>query len=335
MPVTLRDIAREAGVSISVASRVLNKDLSLRTRPDTRQRVERVAEELGYHPNHGARSLRLARTEAIAFVVPEVNNAIFAEVLRGVEDGATELGLDVLVGSGERLEPTSGFLGRLDAQRRVDGFLIQPGDREDPDQSGLSSVVSSPSIWLNSRRADGSVYLDNRAAGHLATRHLLDLGHRDIGFLGGHEESYTAREREAGLIGALAEAGIALRETWFRRAGYGAVQGMEAATAILNGSPRPTALVVANVNAAIGALSAARLLNVRVPEDVSVIAVHDVWFAEFTQPRLTVVRMPLYEMGYHGILDLHRVMAGEPPGERMIADPAPELIERESTRTLA
>ncbi len=334
MAVTLRDIAREAGVSVSVASRVLNKDLSLRTRPDTRQRVERIALELGYHPNHGARSLRLARTAAIAFVVPEVNNAIFSEVIRGVEDGATELGLDVLVGSGQRLDPTSGFLGRLDAQRRVDGFLIQPGDTEDPDQPGLSTAVSSPSVWLNTRRAAGSVYLDNRAAGMVAAQHLLDLGHTRIGLLGGRPESYTAREREAGVADALRAAGADLREEWVRRAGYGPVEGAEAAASVLALADRPTAVVVSNVNAAIGALSAAREHGIRIPEDLSVIAVHDVWFAEYAQPRLTVVRMPLYEMGYHGILDLHRAMEGQAPGERRITDPAPELVVRESTRAL-
>lgn len=334
MAVTLRDIAREAGVSVSVASRVLNKDLSLRTRPDTRQRVERIALELGYHPNHGARSLRLARTAAIAFVVPEVNNAIFSEVIRGVEDGATELGLDVLVGSGQRLDPTSGFLGRLDAQRRVDGFLIQPGDTEDPDQPGLSTAVSSPSIWLNTRRAAGSVYLDNRAAGMVAAQHLLELGHTRIGLLGGRPESYTAREREAGVADALRAAGVDLREEWVRRAGYGPGEGAEAAASVLALADRPTAVVVSNVNAAIGALSAAREHGIRIPEDLSVVAVHDVWFAEYAQPRLTVVRMPLYEMGYHGILDLHRAMEGQAPGERRIVDPAPELVVRESTRAL-
>ena len=334
MAVTLRDIAREAGVSVSVASRVLNKDLSLRTRPDTRQRVERIAPELGYHPNHGARSLRLARTAAIAFVVPEVNNAIFSEVIRGVEDGATELGLDVLVGSGQRLDPTSGFLGRLDAQRRVDGFLIQPGDTEDPDQPGLSTAVSSPSIWLNTRRAAGSVYLDNRAAGMVAAQHLLELGHTRIGLLGGRPESYTAREREAGVADALRAAGVDLREEWVRRAGYGPGEGAEAAASVLALADRPTAVVVSNVNAAIGALSAAREHGIRIPEDLSVVAVHDVWFAEYAQPRLTVVRMPLYEMGYHGILDLHRAMEGQAPGERRIVDPAPELVVRESTRAL-
>lgn len=334
MSVTLRDIAREAGVSVSVASRVLNKDRSLRTRPDTRQRVERVAQELGYHPNHGARSLRLARTAAIAFVVPEVNNAIFSEVVRGVQDGATELGLDVLLGSGQRLDPTSGFLRRLDAQRRVDGFLIQPGDTEDPLNPGLSTEVSSPSIWLNTRRENGSVYLDNHAGTALATRHLLELGHRDIGLVGGFENSYTGREREAGYRAALEEAGLEPREEWIRRAGYAPDDGSAAATSILGGSARPTALVVSNVNAAIGAMSAARALGVRVPEDLSIVALHDVWFVAYTEPKLTVVRMPLYEMGYHGILDLHTYMEGQEPGARKIVDPAPELVVRESTRHL-
>ncbi len=333
MTVTLRDIAREAGVSVSVASRVLNKDLSLRTRPDTRLRVEKVAKDLGYHPNYGARSLRLARTAAIAFVVPEVNNAIFTEVIRGVEDGAAELGLDVLLGSGQRLDPNSGFLNRLDAQRRVDGFLIQPRDTDDPDRPDHLSVgISSPTVWLNTKRDHGSVYLDNAAAAALATEHLIGLGHTTIGFLGGRSASYTAREREAGFRSAMATADLEVRPTWVRKHGYRAEDGVEAATSLLTArGRRPTAIVVANVNAAIGALRAARDCGVSVPGDLSVIALHDVWFSEYSTPQLTVVRMPLYEMGHYGIVDLHAQMEGEPPKARKIVDPAPILEVREST----
>jgi LacI family transcriptional regulator len=333
MAVTLRDIAREAGVSVSVASRVLNKDATLRTRPDTRLRVEEIARKLRYQPNHGARSLRLARTAAIAFVVPEVNNAIFTEVIRGVEDGADELGLDVLLGGGKRLDPASGFLDRLAAQRRVDGFLIQPRDTDDPSRPGpLSTATHSPAIWLNTYRPNGSVYLDNAPAAGLATEHLLGLGHTAIGLVGGRTASYTAREREAGYRGALEAAGIKPRASWVRHQGYSAVEGGDAAHSLLTGpGRRPTALVVANVNAAIGVLRAARDLGIRVPEGLSVVALHDVWFAEYSEPQLTVVRMPLYEMGYHGIRDLHRQMDGEEPMARQIVEPAPEVVVRHST----
>ncbi|MBB5791695.1 LacI family DNA-binding transcriptional regulator [Jiangella mangrovi] len=339
--VTLSDIAREAGVSVSVASRVLNRDATLRIRETTRERVVEVARRLDYAPNHRARSLRLARTGAIAFVVPEVNNAIFAEVVRGVEDGADELGLDVLMGSGTRLDPGTGFLERLDSQRRVDGFLIQPLDTAGP--GDVFAGRNAPEVWLNTFRPDGSVYLDNAAGARVAVEHLLALGHTRIGLVGGRDGSYTARERRAGYIETLKEAGQVPRPEWATAYGYSAAEGRRAGLDLLGddgGSPgpggeRPTALLVANVNAAIGVLGAARELDVAVPGDVSVVALHDVWFAEYSEPGLTVVRLPLYEMGYHGIHDLHRRVSGEPAGARRIVDPAPRLVVRGSTAPAA
>lgn len=336
--VTLSDIAREAGVSVSVASRVLNRDATLRIREATRERVEDVARRLDYAPNHRARSLRLARTGAIAFVVPEVNNAIFAEVVRGVEDGADELGLDVLMGSGTRLDPSTGFLERLDSQRRVDGFLIQPLDTAGPDD--VFAGRNAPAVWLNTFRPDGSVYLDNTAGAQVAVEHLLALGHTRIGLVGGREGSYTARERKAGYAGTLKEAGLVPRPEWATAYGYSAAEGRLAGHDLLgdgsgDGGERPTALLVANVNAAIGVLGAARELGVSVPRDVSVAALHDVWFAEYSEPELTVVRLPLYEMGYHAIHDLHRRVSGEPAGARRITDPAPRLVVRGSTAPIA
>jgi LacI family transcriptional regulator len=331
---TLTDIAREAGVSVSTASRVLSGDTSLRIRPDTRERVEQIAQRRAYVPNHLARSLRLARTGSVAFVVPEVNNAIFTEVLRGVEDGADELGLDVLIGSGRRIDAGNGFLERLDAERRVDGFLIQPSDVADPNHPDeVFAGKNGPVVWLNTYREDGSVFLDNARAARLATEHLLGLGHTRIGFLGGPAGSFTGGERRDGFTAALAAAGVPLHEEWTMAGGYSAQAGDRAARALLEVRPvdRPTALVVANVNAALGVLGAARQLGVSVPGDVSVVALHDVWFAEYSEPRLTVVRLPLYEMGQHGIRDLSAQLNGQTPLARRIVDPAPELVRREST----
>lgn len=327
--VTLSEIAREAGVSVSVASRVLNNDATLRIRPVTRERVEEVARRRRYAPNHRARSLRLSRTGAIAFVVPEVNNAIFTEVIRGVEDGADELGLDVLLGSGRRLDPEGGFLERLDSERRVDGFLIQPGDTDDP--ADVFSGRHCPAVWLNTYRADGSVHLDNPRAAQVATEHLLELGHTAVGLVGGREESWTAAQRREGFTTAMRSAGLPVREEWVTAEGYGADDGVRAALALLRGDDRPTGLVVGNVNAALGVLRAARELSIAVPADLSVVALHDVWFAEFSEPRLTVVQLPLYEMGYHGIRDLHGLMQGKPATARLVDEPAPVLVVREST----
>jgi LacI family transcriptional regulator len=222
----------------------------------------------------------------------------------------------------------------LDAEQRVDGFLIQPHDVVDPNRPGqVFTGRNSPVIWLNSYRDGGSVFLDDARAARLATEHLLDLGHTRIGFVGGSAGSYTAVERRAGFEAAVDAARVPVRENWMTAEGYNVEAGDRAARMLLAAGvlERPTALVVANVNAALGVLAAARQLSIPVPHDVSVVALHDVWFAEYSAPRLTVVRLPLYEMGHHGIRDLYARMQGEAPRARRVADPPPTLTVREST----
>jgi LacI family transcriptional regulator len=281
--------------------------------------VRAAAVTLAYTPNHAARALRLSHAETIALVVPDVTNAIFSEVLRGVDDGADQAGFQVLIGRSERVQPGSDFLRRLVDQGRVDGFLLQVSDELDVQEAERTIANRLPVVLLHARGSRrGSVIVDDVAAAVLATNHLLGLGHTDIAFVSGPPNAQTGRRREQGFGQAMAAAGLRRRSAWTLRSGYFPADGRRA-------------MIVANVNAAVGAMQGARECGVVIPDDLSIIAIHDTWVAESAAPGLTAVRMPLYEMGREGVRQLTARLSGVRPEDVMISDPPPALIERDST----
>ncbi len=329
---TLADVARAAGVSVSVVSRELNGDPALRARPETRKRVHQAAEALGYAPSHAARSLRLAKAFAVGLIVPELTSPIYDPLIRGVEDTADELGYQVIIGRTERIEPGTDFLRRLVGEGRADGFLVQRRDETDLRDFAPLIETGSPVVLINSRgRRRGSLVLDDAAGAQMATEHLLRLGHRDIALIGGDVHSYTGKERERGFVRAIHAAGMRKRSAWLLRSGYNPEAGRLAVRRLSTTSGRrPTAVVAANMTQAVGALLGAREIGLKVPEQLSVIAIHDCWVADYSRPRLTTVRMPMYQLGQEAMRLLNLRLTGERAQDVMVTEPLPVLIERES-----
>ena len=333
---TLSDVARAAGVSISVVSRVLNDDASLRARPDTRERVLRMASKLNYRPNHAARSLRLAQSRTIGLFMPDVTNPIVAEVLQGVDDSANASDIQVLLGRIERLEHSVEGFRRLVGEGRVDGLLVQLSDALQAEKFEKVAIESTtPVILLHSKGSrPGSVMLDDVAGAEVATRHLLELGHRDIGFVGGLPQVQSGGRRRRGFLNAMRAAGVRPKPRWMTASGYLPPQGRAAAQQLLAMPKRPTGLVVANINAAAAVMAVAHQLGLQIPEDLSVVAIHDTWIADYLYPRLTTVRMPLNELGRQALDMLVGVLAGEQRRNQVIVDPPPFLVVRDSTRAI-
>lgn len=334
--VTLKDVARRAGVSVSLVSRVLNDDPLVRARPDTRDRIHRLAEQMDYRANYAGRALRLSRNGAIALLVPDVHNAVFAELLRGVEDGADQVGHIVLLGRAERVQPGGEMLHRLVSEGRVDGCLLQRDDHLDSDALHQLMSPDVPLVLVNGADprggvARGSVSLDDAAGARVAAEHLIGLGHTRIGMISGLRTSTTARRREEGFHDALRAAGLRSGAEWTRDFGYMPEDGHRALAELMRARPRPTAVLVANINAAFGVLGAARELGISVPGELSVIAIHDDWVAGYTSPPLTTVRMPLYELGRAAVRALMGVLDGGKAADLVVADPAPELVKRATT----
>jgi LacI family transcriptional regulator len=330
---TLSEIARRAGVSVSVVSRVLNGDPTVRTRLETRQRVLRVAKELNYTANFAGRALRLARSKTLALITPAVSSPLFSDLLTGATDAAEAEDYTLLIGWSDRITQGSDTLRRLVGEGRVDGFVLQRTD--DLSDQALENLVANDArvVLVTSRtpRRQGSVILDDVAGAKLATEHLIALGHSRIGLVGGIPSSDIARRREQGYAEALHDAGLRRRENLVRRIGYSPELAAAAMESLVTTDRPPTGVVVANVNGAIGALTTLRQLGLRVPEDISVVAYHDVWLAEHTWPPLTTVKMPYYEVGVQAVRSLIAQLAGSPGQDIVVREPAPQLILRSST----
>ncbi|GAA4116263.1 LacI family DNA-binding transcriptional regulator [Nocardioides fonticola] len=331
--VTLADVAARAGVSISAVSKVLSGDPSLRVTEPTRERIKAAARELNYRPNFAGRALKSARTQVLGIVVPDLTNALFTDLMDGVEDAAREAGYVVLLGRSDDPRPDAEVYQRLLGEGRVDGLIVQVVDGVAPDGLGALLENNPPVVLINSVAPGqvGSVLLDDVAGARVATEHLLDLGHRRLALVNGLPTSLTAERRRQGFREALADAGVPRRGLLETRLGYRPENGRAALEEILAAPRRPTGVVVANVNAAIGLLAAAREHGVRVPEDLSVVTVHDSWTAENTWPPLTAVSMRFYAMGRAAVDTLVARLDSGTVRDVVITDPPPQLTVREST----
>ncbi|MDY0908216.1 LacI family DNA-binding transcriptional regulator [Microbacterium sp. CFBP9034] len=330
---TLSDVAARAGVSVSAVSRVLSDAPSARVSEDTRRRIQDAAQELGYRPNFAARALKFSRTNVVGLIVPDLTNAIFTELMRGVEDEAHRRGYMVLLARAEGMPEGEESIPRLIGEGRVDGVLVQVGDHMRPHDLQKLVEGTLPVVFVNSihpQRA-GSVVLEDEAGMRLATEHLIGLGHTRIAFIGGLPSSDTSERREQGFRAAMADAGHAVDDDHLTRLGYDPRSGGAALARLAALEPRPTAVVVANVNAAHGALLEARRLGLRVPEDLSLVAMHDAWTAENAWPPLTTVRMPLYELGRAAMAAIFDRITSGAVSDVTVSEPAPVLMVREST----
>lgn len=335
---TLDDVARAAGVSKSVASRALTGDVRARMSEATRARVLAVAAELDYVPNARARALRQSRSGAIGLIVPDVNNAVFADMLAGVQQATATHGTDVLLGQVDKPPAGAQQLSRLVREGRVDGLLIQR--REDFDDDMLAAVLESgvPAITINSRLPGrvGSVILEDQRGAAVATEHLISLGHRKIAFISGTRAHDTARRRKQGFLDAASAAALPIDPDWVVDAGWEADAGAVALEQLYRrtglGQPGgPTAVVVASVNAAVGAVSSALRFGLRVPGDLSLVGINTTWVSSTIYPAITTVKLPLRSLGEVAASMLLDHLGGAPLADVLVDDPAPELVVKETT----
>lgn len=330
--VTMSDVAREAGVSMMTVSRVVNDkgDVSAATR----ERVLEVIDRLGYRPSSIARGLATRRTGTLGLVVPDVANPFFAEVARGVEQVAYAEGYNVfLCNTDEDPARELDVLGSLE-EKRVDGIVIC-SSRLAPEDLHMV-VASHPAVVLVNRRPDAgvganvaAVLVDDVIGGRLATAHLLETGHRAIGFVAGPPGSHSGKGRLAGYAAALAQAGVACNHGWTEASAPDAEGGLVAAQRLLSRHPELTALICYNDLVAVGALGACRELGLRVPEDQAVVGFDDIPLAALVTPPLTTCRVPRVELGLKAVELLFRQIRGEEVDDREIVL-EPELVVRVS-----
>jgi LacI family transcriptional regulator len=322
-------VARLARVDPSVVSRVINSDDRLVIKEETRARVIDAIRELRYHPNAAARSLRTSQSGTFGLLIPDFTNPIYAEIITGAERAATERDALLLVGSAVENRPER-YVEML-ASGRVDGLLLAT-DTLQPETIDAMARTGRPLVAVNQRikGVKRTILADDEGASRIAVRHLFDLGHRRIGHLRGPEHSDTARRRLAGFRKAMVACGIAESDSLVFAGGYTPESGVSGVAEMLTVKQRPTALVIANIAAAVGAMSAFREAGLRVPEDISLIAIHDIALAAHLAPALTTVSMPLAEMGAAGVAAL----SGDGSEGTSVVKKPTELIERRSAARL-
>jgi LacI family transcriptional regulator len=287
--VTIKDVAREAGVSVATVSRVYN-DSEL-VSEETRVHVRAIGSRLRYAPNRAARSLTTNKTHSIGVLLPDIYGEFFSEVIRGIDEAAQARGYHLLVSSSHDVSAEIDVALRA-MRGRVDGLILM-APTIDPQLSLPSLPDGFPAVLLNSAEsgdAFDALNIDNFTGARAMVTHLVSLGHRRIAMIMGAPGNHDAEERLRGYRAALFDAGIASFQGWEHSGDFSEASGWRAAVALLGVTPRPSAIFAANDAMAIGALSALCENQLRVPDDMAVAGFDDIPMARYMNPPLSSVR---------------------------------------------
>src|ERR1700722_16713013 len=321
--VTIREVAKAAGASVSTISAALNN--SDYVSADMRSRVEGAIKTLQYTPNDLARGLRLQKTHSIAIVVPDLSNNFYIELVRGAKDYSASANFTVLIGdSRESWEEERNYLDSFH-RRRVDGVVRVPAINAVGGKAravlGNLPVVYAARYPLVRDPYFGRVGVDNTRAAESATRYLLSLGHRDIGIITGDVSSGTSVDRLQGFMSAIRSAKIRPDRSMVHAGHNDMESGHLHAMQLFTRGQRPTAIFCTNNMMALGALSAIQEIGLECPEEVSLLGFDDFYWATLLRPRLTVVRQPAREIG----MIAARILIDHIEGRANV--PAPALLE--------
>jgi LacI family transcriptional regulator len=321
---SLTEIANVAGVSVATVSRVLSGS-SHPVSEQTRERVNRAAEVLGFHPNMLARALVTNRSNTMAVIVHDISDPYFAEIVRGLEDSAHEHRYQLFISSSDRDPDRELAYVRAFLSHRVDAIVFAGGGFHDATYRAALDALLRPfeannAVVRLSPSDDERPFLapDNEGGAAQMTRHLLELGHRVIGFVDGPPGFPPSAERAAGYAAALVDAGIEVQPDLIESGHFTEEGGAAAAAALLARRPDITALFTANDLRAVGALRELQRRHVDVPGQVSVAGFDDVRMASHLHPSLTTVRVPMYEMGQQAFFVAMKLLTGERPEARRL-----------------
>jgi LacI family transcriptional regulator len=303
LKVTIRDVAREAGVSVATVSRVLNH--SGPVSEGARARILEIAGRLRYAPNEAARTLISSRTSAFGVILPDLHGEFFSEVIRGLDQAAKASGYHLLVsGSHNDCAETEAALRAM--RGRVDGLVVMAPDAN---TAGVAAGIPDgvPVVLLNCPTVDGradSIEIDNYGGAYAMVQHLVGPTRRRVAVITGTPNNRDAAERLRGYREALRDLDIEQRAEWELGGNFTEASGYEAARRFLLLDDRPEALFASNDSMAIGALSALYEAGVRVPEQVAVGGFDDIPMARYTSPPLTSVRVPMGQLGAQAVRHL-------------------------------
>ena len=327
MKVSIKDVAKAAGVSHPTVSRALADNPLIAVK--TRARIQRLAQKMGYSPNAIARGLVTQRTHAIGVIVTSIADPFVSEVVRGIEQVAGDHRYRVFLGTSHNDPNREMDLVKALREWRVDGVIIA-ASRVGSLYKPLLKEIGVPIVLINNQHEGKylhSVAVDDAQGAQLATRHLIEQGHRVIGHIAGPKEHLSSASRLAGYRRALTQAKIRFKASLVVQ-GNGRADSGAYALMLLKHTPRPTAIFCYNDMTAIGALANLRQHGVRVPTDVSVIGFDDIPFAAYVDPPLTTISQPQDEMGRIAMTMLLALIGKHTVENKIIKG---ELIVRESS----
>ncbi|MEH0082517.1 substrate-binding domain-containing protein [Vibrio antiquarius] len=332
---TMKDIAKLAGVSTSTVSHVINKTRFVSE--EISERVNNAAKELNYYaPSALARSLKVNRTKTIGMLVTTSTNPFFGEVVKGVERSCYQKGYSLILcnteGDNERMRQSINTL----LQKRVDGLILMcsslEGERIDvferyPD---IPVVVMDwgPMLFTSDKIQDNSL-----RGGYLAAKYLIDCGHTEIGCITGPLIKHQAQMRYEGYKRAMNEAGLGFNANWIIESDFECEGGYQAFMKMAQRGTLPSSIFVSNDMMAMGVINAANELNIKVPEQISIIGYDDIHIAKFMSPSLTTIHQPKYRLGQAAVETLVRKL-DDKSTEAQVVQLEPTLVERKSVKIL-
>lgn len=326
MSVTIRDVAREAQVSVATVSRALNNQNNVAAA--VRERVRAVAERLHYVPHHAARSLSSRRTQTVGVVLPDLHGEFFSELMFGIDQVAREHGLHLLVSSYHG-DPVEQGAALRSMRGRVDGLLVMSPYADEDAHLADALASSVDAVLINARPLPGdrrAIGIDNHAGARAMVTHLVGTGCRSIAFIAGPPDNFDASERLRGYHDALSEL-LPRAQASVLPGDFSEASGQRAAQSLLSMPQPPDAVFAANDMMALGCLFALLEAGVDVPGNIAVAGFDDIPLARYIRPALTTMRVDIAQLG----ADAMRLLLA--PSEAAGASPArvPELVLREST----
>jgi LacI family repressor for deo operon, udp, cdd, tsx, nupC, and nupG len=331
--VTIRDIARQAGVSVATVSRTLSEPDAVRA--ETRARVQEAVSAMNYTPNAIARQLRRQRKETIIVIVPDISNPFFSGIVKGIENLAHDMGYRVLLGETQGKQERLDYYADLVLTRIADGLILLGSLLPTMVQASVAAG-QAPSIplVLACERFDGlqcpTVGIDNVAAARMAVMHLVQRGCSKIATITGPADNSLSLDRAQGYREVLAAAGLPVDAAMMGEGDFTIESGFAAMNLLLDKGLVVDGVFCANDEMAIGAQQAVLSRGLRVPQDVAVMGFDDIRFGAFAYPPLSTIRQPVGDLGEAAMRALDEVLHKKPTEQQSVILPH-ELVVRGST----
>ena len=333
---TIKDVAKMAGVSTTTVSHVINKTRFVAQ--ETQDAVQAAIKSLNYSPSAVARSLKVNTTKSIGMIVTTSEAPYFAEIIHAVEEHCYRQGYSLfLCNTQNDPEKLKNHLEML-AKKRVDGLLVMCSEYTQHSLDILSDFSSVPMVVMDWGPNAGSDLIEDNSftGGYLATKYLIDCGHKAIGIIAGELDKTTAKTRYEGFVKAMEEAHLSINKNWIMEGFFEPEDGYECMNKILVQKDLPTAVFCCNDVMALGAISAITEYGLRVPDDISIIGYDNIHASRFYAPPLTTIHQSKSRLGAQAVNLLFERIAnkeGENSPHRIVLHP--ELVLRKSVKQIA